>query len=150
VQNVLSVIRVILSAFRLLGAKWAAKLDADIQKIQGYITSALQGIVGTLNQVSTWLNFALDPLGIVRRDFFNRSMFSNLLQTRNAINFGKDRFLTASEAQATQDRGAYRAGGAAVLTPNPDGSVTYSSASQDLNTRIDQAWNSFGAPKVPN
>ena len=146
VQNILSAVRVILSAFRLLGAKWAAKLDADIQRIQSYITATMQAIVGTLNQATTWLNFALDPLGIVRRDFFSRSMFGSLLQTRNAINFGKDRYLTASEAQNTQEDRSFAKGGAAVLTRNADGSVAFSDASKRINQAGDAAWDSYGAP----
>jgi hypothetical protein len=148
VQQVLAIVRVILSALRLLGVKWAAKLDQQIGQIQGYVTDVLQGIVGTLNQASTWLNFALDPLGIIRRDFFSNSLFSSALQVRNTIDFGKDRYLTASEAQNTHDDVSMAGGGAAVLTRNTDGSVSYSAASQRINDGYKAAWNSYGGPNI--
>lgn len=150
VQNILSTVRVILAAFRVLGAKWAAKLDADIARIQGYLTTALQDIVGTLNQASTWLNFITDPAGILRRGFFNNTLFNSISGVSRAVNFGKNRFLTASEAANTQGDKAMLAGGAAVLTRNADGSVTYSDASARINKNYAAAWNSYGPPHVPN
>lgn len=150
VQNILSAIRVILSAFKALGAQWAAKLDADIAKIQGYLTQVLQGIVSTLNQASTWLNFALDPSGIVRASFFNNTLFNTLPGLSRAVSFGKDRGLTASESANSDSDRAMLKGGAAVLTRNADGSVTYSDASRRVNTNLDAAWNSYGAPSVTN
>jgi len=146
VQNILSAFRVILSAFKLLGAKWAAKLDADIARIQGYITGVLQAIVGTLNQATTWINFAIDPMGIFRRGFFTTSLFGSIAQVRNVITFGKDRFLTASEAANTDGDRAMLGGGAAVLTRNADGSVTFSDASKRINDNFNSAWDSYGPP----
>lgn len=146
VQNILSTVRAFLAAFRILGFKWAAKLDADIARIQGYITAALQGIVGTLNQVSTWLNFAIDPFGLFRRGVFNNTLFTGLAGVRRAANFGQDRALFASEAQNTQEDRAMIHGGAAVLTRNSDGTVVYSDASKRINTNLDAAWDSYGPP----
>jgi phage-related protein len=146
VQNILSTIRVILSAFRVLGAQWAAKLDADIQRIQGYITGVMQGIIGTLNQASTWLNFALDPTGIIRKDFFSNTLMNSVGQLNRAVNFGRDRGLTASESANTDGDRSMLKGGAAILTRNSDGSVTYSDASKRINDDFDAAWKSYGAP----
>jgi phage-related protein len=150
VQEILSTVRVILSAFKLLGAQWAAKLDADIARIQGYITQFMQAIVGTLNQASTWLNFAVDPLGIMRRDFFNNTLMTSAAGLERALNIGKDRGLTASETANTDGDRAMLKGGAAVLTRNSDGSVTFSDASKRINTNLDAAWNSYGPPHTPN
>jgi hypothetical protein len=144
VENILSFVRVVLSAFRLLGAKWAAKLDADIAKIQGWISQFNQGVVGTLNSVSTWINFALDPFGIIRKDFFSATTFSQLGTVRRAVGFGGDRYLTASEAANTQGDRAMLGGGAAVLTRNTDGSVTYSDASKRINDGYNAAWKDYG------
>lgn len=144
VEDILSTVRVILAAFRILGFKWAAKLDADIAKIQGYLSKFNQVIVGTLNSVSTWMNFALDPFGIIRRDFFSASVFSQLGITRRAGTFGGDRYLTASEAANTDGDRAMIGGGAAVLTRNTDGSVTYSDASKRINDGFDAAWKDYG------
>lgn len=150
VQDILSTVRVILSAFKLLGAQWAAKLDADIAKIQGYITSVLQGITGTLNMATTWLNFALDPAGLMRRDFFNNTLMNSAPALERALGLGKDRGLTASESANTDGDRAMLKGGAAVLTRNADGTVNYSDASKRVNANLDRAWNSYGPPSVPN
>jgi len=132
VEDIISRVRVVLSLFRLLGVKWAAKLDADLARIQGYLTTALQAIVGTLNTVSTWLTLITDPAGIIRKDFFTGTLFSSLGSVKRAANFGHDRTLTASEAQATDEDVSLAKGGRAVLTQNADGSVTLSPASQRI------------------
>jgi hypothetical protein len=132
VEDIISRIRVVLSLFRLLGIKWAAKLDADLARIQGYLTTALQAIVGTLNTVSTWLTLITDPAGIIRKDFFTGTLFSSLGAVKRAANFGQDRALSASEAQATDEDMSLAKGGQAVLTQNADGSVSLSSASQRI------------------
>jgi len=144
VQNVLQTIRVILSAFKFLGAQWAAKLDADIARIQGYITATLQGIVGTLNQAATWIGFALDPIGIVRTGVMRDSIFNSVSSLSRALNLGKNRFLTASESANTQGDRSMLGGGAAILTRNQDGSVTYSDASKRINSGFDAGWQSYG------
>jgi hypothetical protein len=146
VQDLLSRIRVILSAFRILGFKWAAKLDADIARIQGYLTTALQDIVKTLNTVTTWINLAVDPAGVLRGSFFTGTLFSSLGSVKSAVNFGQDRPLFASEQQATDEDKAMMHGGAAILTRNADGSVAYSNASKRINDNLDAAWDSYGPP----
>jgi hypothetical protein len=144
VEDIISRIRVVLSLFRLLGIKWAAKLDADLARIQGYLTTALQAIVGTLNTVSTWLTLITDPAGIIRKDFFTGTLFSSLGPVRSAMTFGQDRALFASEASNTAgDRGMID-GGAAILTRNKDGSVSYSDASKRINSGYDAAWSYYG------
>lgn len=150
VENILSVVRVFLSALQLLGVKWAAKLDREIAKIQGYITSVVQGFVAALNQASTWLNFIADPLGILRKDFFNVSMFSNLGGLRNAMGFGKDRYLTASEAKDVQDDASLKAGGKAIASRNADGTITYGPSVQRMNANFDAEWKDYGNPAMPH
>jgi hypothetical protein len=150
IQDAISIIRAMLAALRILGVKWAAKLDADLQKIQGYLTDILQTVVGTLNRATTWLNFLSDPAGIIRRDVFHMNLFSSLPQLSRAVNFGKDRYLTASEAQNTNDDLGLKAGGAAIATQNADGSITYGPSVQRMNSNFDLEWNNYGNPKMPN
>jgi phage-related protein len=150
VQDILSTVRAFLAVFRILGVKWAAKLDADIQRLQGYITGFLQGIIGTLNQASTWINFIADPFGLVRRSVFNNTLFTGLGGVRRAVSFGKDRYMTASEAQNTQQDISMAHGGAAIATRNADGSVTNSDASKRIDSAGTQAWNFYGPPKIGN
>lgn len=147
-QQILSIVRAFLAALRILGVKWAAKLDAELAKIQGFITQWTSTFVATLNQATTWLNFIADPLGIVRRDVFKNSLFGSLLQTRNAVRAGSDRALYASEASNTQGDRAMVQGGASVLTRNADGSVNYSDASSRINDGFTAGWNDYGNPKL--
>lgn len=149
-ENILSVVRAFLAALRIVGVKWAAKLDAELQKIQGYITDVFATFVAALNQASTWLNFIADPLGIVRRDIFHLNLFSSVPELSRAVNFGKDRYLTASEAQDVQDDGKLKAGGAAIASQNADGSITYGPSVQRMNANFDLEWNNYGNPKMPN
>lgn len=148
VQNIISITRAILSALRILGVKWAAKLDADLAKIQGYITGVFQDIIKPLNESLTWLNFLADPAGLFRTQTLSNSLFANLSSVYRSVNWGKNRGLSASEAQNTQEDISLAGGGANVLTRNADGSVTYSDASQRINANASKAWNYFGAPKV--
>jgi len=144
VQDILSTIRVILSIFQFLGAKWAAKLDADIQKIQSFLTTGLQLITGTLNQVSTWLNFALNPFGLISNAVWKGTAFTSLTTQIRSTVFGQNRALSASEQQNVVDDRNMIAGGAAILTRNQDGSVTYSAASQRVNSGYDSGWQAYG------
>jgi phage-related protein len=143
-QNILSVVRVFLSALKTLGVQWAAKLDADIARIQGFITKWTTLVVSTLNQLSTWLGIALDPIGIIRTGFMRDSIFNSVASISRALNVGKNRYLTASEAANTQGDRAMMGGGAAILTRNQDGSVNYSDASKRINSGYDAAWATYG------
>jgi hypothetical protein len=146
VEEILSRVRVVLALFRILGAKWAAKLDADIAKIQGYLAEFNQAIVGTLNQISTWLNIALDPFGIVRKEFFKGTLFSNLGGLYAANNFGKDRPFTASEAQSNANDKALITSPAGILTRNADGSVKLSDSAQSIADHANNAVDYYGRP----
>jgi hypothetical protein len=75
--EVIQRMRVILELFRLLGAKWAAKLDADLQKIQSIVTTSIVDVVKTLNTLSTIIGLAVDPGMIFRRDFFGRTLWNS-------------------------------------------------------------------------
>lgn len=97
VQEILSRIRVVLSLFRLLGFKWAAKLDADIQKIMSVVTLSIQDVTRTLNAISGVLGVILDPGMVIRADFFHSSLFSALPALKRAAAYGTNTPLTASE-----------------------------------------------------
>lgn len=144
VQEILSRIRVILTVFRILGAKWAAKLDSDIQRIQGYITEVQAGIISALNQAITWINIAIDPAGILRKDFFTGTLFGSLGALKNAAQFGNGRQLTGTEQVRQQQDLDLAKGGAAVLTRNADGSVALSAASQRILDSGNQAVDYYG------
>lgn len=144
VIEVIQRMRVILAAFRIMGFQWAAKLDADLQKIQGYVTLVIQDVVGTLNKISTVINLAIDPAQIIRVPFFNNTLFSSLGAVKRAAAFGSNRPLTATEQEEIQQDGALLQGGAAVATRNADGSVTYSPAAARINAGFDDALRTLG------
>lgn len=144
--EVLQRVRVVLSALALLGQKWAAKLDADLARIQGYLTGALQVVVGTLNNLSTWMNIIVDPAQVIRSDFFTGTLFSQVGMLQQAANYGKDRPLYASEAaNEAQDKALFN-GGAAVGTYNADGTFTYSDASARMKASFTAEGNYYGLP----
>ena len=149
IQDVLEVLqrmRVILSVLVQLHVKWAAKLDADLARIQAYVTTAIQDVIGPLNQAITWLNIALDPGQIIRKDFFTGTLFSSLGAVKGAQAFGQSRALYASEQVAEDNRKALLTPGPAVLTHNADGSVTFSQESQNINAAFGAAVNYYGFP----
>lgn len=150
VQQILSTIRVVLTAFRLLGAKWAAKLDADIQTIQGYITEFTSAIVSTLNAASTWLNIIADPAGIIRKDFFTGTLFSSLGAVKGAAAFGQSRAQTATEIDHQQGDGNLVKSPTGILTRNADGSVTLSDAAQRIADGANAAVDYYGRPGLIN
>lgn len=149
VKSIIEVIqrmRVILALLADLHVKWAAKLDADLAKIQAYVTTAIQDVVGPLNQAITWLNIAIDPGQIIRKDFFTGTLFSSLGAVKGAQAFGQSRALTASEQTAENNRKQMLTDPSAVLTRNADGSVTYSQESQNTNAAFAAAVNYYGFP----
>ena len=106
ILEVISRVRVALSLLRLLGVKWAAKLDAELQKIQSYITQSIQDVVGTLNTMQSYLSLMLDPTMILRKDFFAATLFSSLGSLKRATSFGINAPLSATDAQTQQDNKA--------------------------------------------
>ncbi len=148
VEDIISRVRVVLSLFRILGVKWAAKLDADLARIQGYLTTALQAIVGTLNTVSTWLTLITDPAGIIRKDFFTGTLFSSLSSVKRAANFGANIPLSASDQQAMEDNHALVSSRTGILTEHADGTVTLSEASKRMQGQSNAAVDYFGREMV--
>jgi hypothetical protein len=106
ILEVISRIRVALALLRLLGVKWAAKLDAELQKIQGYITQSIQDVIGTLNTMQSYLSLVVDPGMILRKDFFAASMFSSLGAMKRATGFGINTPLPAADEQRVLDNKA--------------------------------------------
>jgi len=148
VEDIISRVRVVLSLFRILGVKWAAKLDADLARIQVYLTTALQAIVGTLNTVSTWLTLITDPAGIIRKDFFTGTLFSSLSSVKRAANFGANIPLSASDQQAMEDNHALVSSRTGILTEHADGTVTLSEASKRMQEQSNAAVDYFGREMV--
>src|SRR5438445_4122502 len=99
ILEVIQRVRVALALLRLLGVKWAAKLDAELKKIEGWVSTSIQDVVGTLNTVQSYLALMLDPAMVLRRDFFGATLFSSLGAVKRAAFFGSNTPLAASDAQ---------------------------------------------------
>lgn len=136
--NVVSIIRVFLAALRLLHVKWAAKLDADLQKIQGYITLSIVDVVKALNTVQNVLGLAIDPLMILRPDFFAATLFGGLSALKAAAGYGSARPVLPDEKaqEKTMSHAAY--GTQPLQTVGPDGSLVYDPALALVDQSITQ------------
>lgn len=137
--EIISRVRVALQIFRLLGFKWAAKLDEELQRIQAWVTRSIVDVLKTLNTISSILEVIVDPGMILRKDFFLGTLFTNLAAIKRAVSFGANNPLTASEAQRVADRKAMLRTDAPIVTRNPAGGVTYSSGFAALSGRMDNA-----------
>jgi hypothetical protein len=124
ILEIISRLRAALLVFRLMGFKWAAKLDADLAKIQAAVTKVMQDIVGALNGVITLLQAVIDPEMILRRDFFAHSLFGSLAGLKRAVGYGNNRPLTPDEQQRTTDTVNAVYGPGPLTMRNADGTYT--------------------------
>jgi hypothetical protein len=67
-------LRRVLVLFRLLGFKWAQKLDARIQAIETALTNSFLAVFTNLNRLADWINFILDPFGLFQPSVWLRSI----------------------------------------------------------------------------
>jgi hypothetical protein len=126
--NIVSGIRQFLALLKLLDVKWAAKLDAELQKIQGYITESITAILGPLNSALSILGMAVDPSLFFRQDMFGRTLWNSLGDLKKAAGYGSARPVSASEQQQEQDMHDAVYGTAPLSTADPAGNVIYDPA----------------------
>jgi len=144
--DLLSRLRAAILVFRLLGFNWAKKLDADLQKIQGVITQSIHDVVGTLNDVTSLLQVMVDPLLIIRKDFFAHTLFSSLSGLKRAVAYGNSRPLTPDEQNHVT---SYHD---AVFGPNgparvqPDGTLLTAPAFAEVGARLNAEYAKEGLP----
>lgn len=101
-------IRQILTIFRLLGFKWAAKLDADLALIEQKIVQVYTYLRAQLNTVITYMDLIVDPFGILRRNPLFAALLTSAPELQNALYGVTQRPLSASEANsAKQDQARY-------------------------------------------
>ena len=67
-------LRRVLVIFRLLGFKWAKRLDARLVKIETAISDAFLAVWANLNQLSNWINYILDPFGLIQPNVWLKSI----------------------------------------------------------------------------
>ena len=100
--NIIRQVRRVLQVFRLLGFKWAARLDARLADVENKIIKAYELIRQNLNQVTSWLQLVIDPTFILRRNPLFAAIIRSAPELRNLMLTSVTRQLTPDE-QAKQD-----------------------------------------------
>jgi len=93
-------VRQFLQIFRLLGFKWAARLDARLAAIEAKIISVFLTVRQPLNQIISFVGLIADPLGILRRNPVIGMLLRNAPEIKNAI----DRATAHPQTQAEVDQ----------------------------------------------
>lgn len=150
---ILQRIRQFLAIFRLLGFKWAIRLDGDIAAIENKVAQIYTTLRGYLNQAITWLDLIVDPTGILRRNPLFGALFSNAAELRNIVLTAPYRPLTGGETDSqTRDRSQ-----ASIATQKQNFTDYYSQGKvtpdddtfiSQFNAEIDALLNGQGEPSV--
>jgi hypothetical protein len=110
-------LRKILQLFRLLGFKWAARLDARLATIENRIVQAYELIRTNLNQVISWAQLIADPFALLRRNPVLGSLLRTAPEVKNAIDRATNHVTTQPEVDKMNRDGAwYTASGRAEMT----------------------------------
>jgi hypothetical protein len=105
ILNMIGILRKILTIFRLLGFKWAARLDGDLAMIEEKIVQIYTTLRGYINTAITWIDLIIDPTGILRRNPLFAAIFQSSNELRNVLLTVPTRPLTGGEMdQQTADR----------------------------------------------
>jgi hypothetical protein len=95
-------LRQFLVIFRILGFKWAAKLDALLAKQE-------QRLIKNVLVIQAWINFAIsvidlmiDPSLILRKNFLLASLLSYLGAIKRVVFFGANRTQSTDEVKQSQ------------------------------------------------
>jgi hypothetical protein len=96
-------LRRILAVFRLLGFKWAAKLDQDIAHIESQLAKNFLLAEQAINTALNWINFITDPLGLYNPVLFALSAIASIGDLFNALwqsqTFGLPAYPTTDQQQ---------------------------------------------------
>src|SRR5215472_3603362 len=94
-------IRRVLFLFRILGFKWARKLDQDIAKLEAKINQQFLLTQKAINQVIDWVTFITDPFGLFNPVIFALSAIKSIGDLFNALwqaqTFGLPSFPTTDQ-----------------------------------------------------
>lgn len=97
VLNIIRHIRQVLQIFKLLGFKWAARLDADLARIENKIVALYTTLRGYLNIATSWIQLIVDPLGILRRNPLFAAIIRSAPELQNLLDRATQRTLTNEE-----------------------------------------------------
>jgi hypothetical protein len=94
-------VRQFLQIFRLLGFKWAARLDARLAALEAKIISVFLTVRQPLNQIISFVGLIADPLGILRRNPVIGALLRNAPEIKNAIDRATAHPQTQAEVNAS-------------------------------------------------
>jgi len=94
-------VRQVLQLFRLLGFKWAKRLDARLAAIEQKIVSVFVAIRAPLNQIISFVGLIADPLGILRRNPVIAAVLRDAPEIKNAIDRATAHPQTQGEVNAS-------------------------------------------------
>lgn len=97
VLRMIQTMRKVLTIFRLLGFKWAARLDGDLAMVEQKITQVYTTLRGYLNTAITWIDLIVDPSGILRRNPLFAALIASQNELRNMVLQAPARPLTGGE-----------------------------------------------------
>lgn len=104
--NLIQQVRKFLVVFRLLGFRWAKRLDNQLAGLE-------QKIIENTLVLQSWLNFALsilqiaiDPTMIMKRNFLLASLLSALGALKRVVFFGHNRSLSTDEQNTVKQSNA--------------------------------------------
>jgi len=142
--NMIQHIRQFLVVFRLLGFKWAAKLDNQLAGLEQRIAKNTLVIQSYINFALDVLELAIDPSLILRKNFLLASLLSALGAIKRVVFFGANRTPSTDESkQMKQDSGSL-APGAHLLESGFASSATYAPTVQRILPCIDAAHSFYG------
>lgn len=102
VLKIVRQLRQILGIFKLLGFKWAARLDADLARIENKIVALYVTLRQYLNIATSWIQLIVDPLGILRRNPLFAAIIRSAAELQNVMDRATQRDLTGKEADSAK------------------------------------------------
>jgi hypothetical protein len=105
--NLIQHIRQFLTVFRLLGFKWAKRLDNSLVKLEQKVVTNTLVLQAWVNLAISVLDLIVDPSLIFRKNFLLASLLSFLGAVKRVVFFGANRTPSTDEIkQAHQDNAA--------------------------------------------
>lgn len=134
--QIISKVRQFLAIFRVFGVKWAQKLDADLAKIQTYITASIVDVIATLNTLTSWIQLVTDPTQILRKAFWQNTAFTGVGEIFKATHLGTMKPVSAADKAQGQANLNLMNPATPPVTQNADGTVTFSPAMADIKAKM--------------
>jgi hypothetical protein len=115
ILNAIRHLRQTLQIFRLLGFKWAARLDARLATIENRIVAAYELLRVNLNKIISFGQLIADPFALIRRNPALGAIIRTAPEVKNAIDRATNHVETPAElAASNRANGWYQTDAAAA------------------------------------